>query len=159
MAADIGEVAAGLVAAAVGATPHRPARLIDRRRLGRRFQHRGVGVGDIGRHGVALGCKAERGVIGAADPAAAIDEGIEHQIEELVGELESNLLRAGRGFAGKLIQATGEIAAGEAEQRHESRRQRAAIVEEAIDSARGTLLVLAQPYGLLRSTESGRNVQ
>jgi hypothetical protein len=87
-------------------------------------------------------------MIGATDSAAAIDEGIEHQVDELVAELETDLLRAGCGFARKLIQATGEIAAGEAEQRQESRRQ-------VIDSARGTLLVLAEPYGLLRSTESG----
>ena len=40
-------------------------------------------------------------MIGAADPAPAIDERIEHQVEELVGELECDLLRAGRGFAGK----------------------------------------------------------
>jgi hypothetical protein len=33
----------------------------------------------------------------------------------------------------KLIQATGEIAAAEAEQRHESRRERAAAVEEVLD--------------------------
>jgi hypothetical protein len=87
-------------------------------------------------------------MIGATDSAAAIDEGIEHQVDELVAELETDLLRAGCGFARKLIQATGEIAAGGAEQRHESRRQ-------VIDSARGTLLVLAEPYGLLRATESG----
>ena len=43
-------------------------------------------------------------MIGAADAAASIDEGIEHQVEELVGELEADLLRAGRGFAGKLVQ-------------------------------------------------------
>jgi hypothetical protein len=73
-------------------------------------------------------------MIGATDSAAAIDEGIEHQVDELVAELETDLLRAGCGFARKLIQATGEIAAGGAEQRHE---------------------ILAEPYGLLRSTESG----
>ena len=72
-------------------------------------------------------------MIGAADAAAAIDEGIEHQVEELVGELECDLLRAGRGFAGKLVQRSGEIAAGEAEERHEGRRQRAAVVEEVVD--------------------------
>jgi hypothetical protein len=41
-------------------------------------------------------------VIGAADPAAPVDEGIEHQVEELVGELEADFLRAGRGLAGEL---------------------------------------------------------
>ena len=55
-------------------------------------------------------------MIGAADPAAAIDEGIEHQVEKLVGELEADFLRAGGGFAGKLVQRTGETAAGEVEQ-------------------------------------------
>ena len=82
---------------------------------------------------VALGRKAKRRVIGPADATAPIDEGIEHQIEELVGELECDLLRAGRGFAGKLVQRSGEIVAGEAEERHEGRRQRAAIVEEVVD--------------------------
>jgi hypothetical protein len=42
-------------------------------------------------------------VIGAADPAAAINEGIKHHVEKLVGELEGDFLRAGRGFAGKLV--------------------------------------------------------
>jgi hypothetical protein len=60
-------------------------------------------VRDVGRHGVAFGREAERGVIGAAGAAAAIDEGIEHQVQELVAELEPDLLRAGRGFAGKLV--------------------------------------------------------
>ena len=104
MAADHGEIAGGAVAAAIGATPHRPARLIDRRRHSWCFQHRGIGQCDLGRHVVALGRKAKRRVIGAADAAAPIDEGIEHQVEELVGELEGDLLRAGRGFAGKLVQ-------------------------------------------------------
>ena len=115
VAADHGEVAGGAVAAAIGAAPHRPARLVDGHRLGRRLEHRGIGERDLGRHGVALGRKAERGVIGAADAAAAIDERIEHQVEELVGELEADLLRAGRGFAGELRERIGEIAAGEAE--------------------------------------------
>ena len=72
-------------------------------------------------------------MVGAADPAAPIDEGIEHQVEELVAELEADLLRAGCGLTVELIQGTGEIAAREAEQRHESRRQRAAAVEEVLD--------------------------
>ena len=42
-------------------------------------------------------------------------------------------LRAGRGFARKLVQGAGQIAAGQAEQRHEARRQPAAIVEEVVD--------------------------
>ena len=40
--------------------------------------------------GVALGREAERGTIGAADAATSVDEGIEHQIEELVGQLEAD---------------------------------------------------------------------
>jgi hypothetical protein len=49
MAADHGKVAAGAVAAAIGSAPHGPARLIDRHCLGRRLQHRGIGVGNVGR--------------------------------------------------------------------------------------------------------------
>jgi hypothetical protein len=71
-------------------------------------------------------------MVGAADPAAAINEWIEHQVEELVAELETDLLRAACGFAVELIERSGQIAAGEAEQRHES-RQRAAVVEEGLD--------------------------
>ncbi len=37
------------------------------------------------------------------------------------------------GLAGKLVQGVSEIAAGQAEERHESRRQRASIVEEVVD--------------------------
>ena len=72
-------------------------------------------------------------MVSAANTATAIDERIEHQIEKLVGELESHRLRAGRGFAGKLVQRVSEIAAGQAEERHEGRRQRAAVVEEVVD--------------------------
>src|SRR5262249_50851616 len=85
------------------------------------------------RHGFALGGKAERRMVGAADAAAAIDEGIEHHVQELVGELEGDLLRAGRGFAGKLVQGSDEIAAGQPIERHECGRQRAAVVEEVVD--------------------------
>ena len=73
-------------------------------------------------------------MIGAADAAASIDEGIEHQVEELVGELEADALGAGRGFARKLVQGVGQIAAGQTEQRHEARRQPAAVVEEIVNS-------------------------
>jgi hypothetical protein len=38
----------------------------------------------------------------AGHAAAAVDEGIEHQPEELIGHLERDLLAAGRGFAGEL---------------------------------------------------------
>ena len=133
MTADDSEIAGGAIAAAIGATPHRPARLIDRRRHSRSFEHRGIGQCDLRWGVVARGRKAKRRVICAADATAAIDEGIEHQIEELVGELECDLLRAGRGFAGKLVQGVGEIVAGEVEERHEGRRQRASVVEEVVD--------------------------
>src|SRR5262245_41920416 len=79
------------------------------------------------------GAKPSAGLVGAADPAAPIDEGIEHHIQELVGELEGDLLRAGRGLAGKLVQGSDEIAAGQPIERHECGRQRAAVVEEVVD--------------------------
>ena len=93
------------------------------------------------------GAKRERGPAGAGGAAAAIDEGIEHQPEELVGHLERDLLAAGRGFAGELAQRIAEIAAGEAEDRHEAGRQRAAVVEEVVERAGDVLLVGAQAAG------------
>src|SRR5215510_333964 len=103
MAADDGDIAAGAVAAAIGATPYRPARLIDRCRLGRRLQHLGIGERDVLRQVFAFGSKAKRRMVAAAaDPAAPIDEGVEHHIEKLIGELECDLLRASRGLAGEL---------------------------------------------------------
>jgi hypothetical protein len=94
MAAGNGDIAAGAVAAAIGATPCRPARLIDRRqRCAWLLEHRGIG---------GFGGKAERRMVGATDAAAPIDEGVEHHVEKLIGELECDLLRAGRGFAGEL---------------------------------------------------------
>ena len=83
-------------------------------------------------------------MISPADPAAAIDERIEHHIEELIGELEADLLRAGGGLAGKLVQGISEIAAGEVEQRHEGRRQRTAVVEEIVDGDADVGLVAAE---------------
>src|ERR1700751_4884532 len=54
---------------------------------------------NLGRHRFALGCKAERRwpcfavarkakrrIVGAANPATAVDEGIEHQAEELMAK-------------------------------------------------------------------------
>jgi len=104
MAADDGDIAAGAVAAAIGATPYRPARLIDRRqRCAWLLEHRGIGERNFGRHSFAFGGKAERRMVGAAaDPAAPIDEGVEHHVEKLIGELECDLLRASRGLAGEL---------------------------------------------------------
>jgi hypothetical protein len=141
VAAAHGEIAGGAVAAAIGSTPHGPARLIDRHRLRRRLQYRGIGVGNVGRHGFAFGRKAERRVICPSDATAPIDEGVEHQVEELVDKLESDFLRAGRGFAGKLVQRSGEIVAGQAEERHKGRRQRATVVEEVVNRQAGVELV------------------
>jgi uncharacterized protein YgfB (UPF0149 family) len=44
-------------------------------------------------------------MVGAASPATAIDEGIKHQVEELIGKLEGRLLCAGRGHAGSWLRA------------------------------------------------------
>src|SRR5215831_15157348 len=141
MAAAHGEIAGGAVAAAVGAAPRGPARFIERRRRWGRLEYRGIGMRDVRRHGFAFGRKAERRVVGAADPAAAIDEGIEHHVQELVGELECHLLCAGRGLAGKLVQGIDEIAAGQPIERHECWRQRAAVVEEVVDRTADVELV------------------
>ena len=92
MAAAHGEIAGGAVAAAISAAPRGPTRLIDWHGRRGRLEHRGVSERNVRRHGFALGRKAERRVIGAADPAAAIDEGIKHQVQELVGELEPDFL-------------------------------------------------------------------
>ena len=45
----------------------------------------------------------------------------------------ADLLCAGRGLTGELVQRSGEIVAGEAEERNEGRRQRASIVEEVVN--------------------------
>jgi hypothetical protein len=103
MAADDGDVARGAVASAVAATPYRPAWLIDRHRLLRSLEHRGIGKRNLRGRTVALGRKAERRPAGATDAAAAVDEGVEHKVEKLALHLEANLRRAGRGFAGKLV--------------------------------------------------------
>ena len=83
-------------------------------------------------------------MVGAADPAAAIDEGIEHHVQELVGELEPDLLRAGRGLAGKLVQGSDETAAGQPIERHECGRQRAAVVEEVVNRPAGIELIAGE---------------
>ena len=69
----------------------------------------------------------------------------------------ADLLRAGRGFAGKLVQGCGEIAAGEAEQRHEGRRQRAAVVEEVVDGMADIELVDGEGRQRRRAGCSGGN--
>jgi hypothetical protein len=70
------------------------------------------------------------GILGAA---AALDEGIKHQVEKLVGELEGHLLRPGRNLAGELIERVGQIAAGQPKEGQECRRQHTAVVEEVVD--------------------------
>ena len=69
----------------------------------------------------------------------------------MVHRIEGGLLRAGRGFAGKLVQRSGEIVAGEVEERHEGRRQRAAIVEEVVDRMADVELVNGEDSGSWRS--------
>src|SRR5262249_29150091 len=123
---------------------------------------RGRSEGDPGRHGLALGRKAERRwpgfavvvarrakrrIVGAANPATAIDEGIEHHVEELVGELEAHLLCAGRRFTGQLVQGGGEIIARKVEERHEDWRQRGGVVEEVVDRVADIELVDGEERG------------
>src|SRR5215472_4398143 len=91
VAADHRGIAAGAIAAAVARAPRAPA-LLEARRL---FQYLCVGEGDVVGQLCALGRKADRGA--AERVASAVNEGIEHDAEELVGELERALLRAGRG--------------------------------------------------------------
>src|SRR5262249_60433235 len=87
MAADNGDIAAGAVAAAIGAAPRRPPRLIDwRERRARLPEHRGISERDLGRHGLALARKAgrrwprfavagTRPLVGTANPPTADGEG------------------------------------------------------------------------------------
>ena len=132
VAADHREIAVGTIAAAIACAPHGPA-LLEGGRLRRCLEHLRVGERDVLRQRRAFRRKAERWPVDTADPGAPVDEGIEHQVQELIGELEADFLRAGGGFAGELVQGTGEITAGEAEQRQESGRQRTAIVEEVVN--------------------------
>ena len=126
-------IARRAIAAAIGAAPRAPALLEARRLHRRRLEHGGIGERDVVRERFALGRKGDRRPAGAGRAVAAVDEGIEHQPEELVGHLECDLLAAGRGFAGELAQRIAEIAAGEAEDADEAGRQRAAVVEEVVE--------------------------
>src|SRR5262249_61168787 len=76
---------------------------------------------------------------------AAIDEGVEHDAEELVGQLERALLRAGRRLAREQRERVGEVGAGETEDGHERGRQRAAIVEERVERIGDVALVAVEP--------------
>src|SRR5262249_60172737 len=107
---------------------------------------------------VLLPGEAGRRTVCPAD-APAGDKRIEHDVEELAAQLERALLRAGRGFAGKERQRAAEIAAGEAEQAREGRRQRAAAVEETIDRAGDVLLVAAQATAAERAAQRRGQVE
>ena len=76
--------------------------------------------------------------------AAAIDERIEHETQELVHQLERAALGAGRILAVQLAELILQSGAGEAEKREEGGRQRAAGIEEIIDRGGNVLLVLVQ---------------
>src|SRR5262245_17591859 len=145
MAADHGEIAAGAVAAAEACAPYRQARLIDWHRRRALLEHLGIGERDVLRQVFALWRKAERRVIDAADAAAAVDERIKHQVQELIGELEANLLRVGGGFTGELAQRVGEIGAAQGKEVLEIGGQGAAAVEEIVDRPSDTLLIAAKP--------------
>jgi len=99
VAADRDRITGGAVAAAIARTPHAPA-LLEAWRFRRLFQYFRVGERDVVAQLLALGGKADRAP--AEGLASAIDEGIEHDAEELVGQLERRLLRPGRCFARQL---------------------------------------------------------
>jgi hypothetical protein len=98
-------IAIGSVAAAICGTPGGPA-LIEgrpRRRLG---EDRRIGERDIGRQIILLLWRKANGAAACgAEPALpAVDERIEHQCQELVGQLECGAFGAGAGFAIQLRQ-------------------------------------------------------
>src|SRR5262249_7678959 len=93
---------------------------------------------------LAVGRKAEGGTTGPRGAAPAVDEGIEHDAEELIGELKRRLLAAGRSLAREERQRVGEVAAGEPEDADEAGRQRATVVEEIIERVRDVLLIDAE---------------
>jgi hypothetical protein len=97
VAADNRRIPTGAVAPAIARAPHAPA-LLERLLLRGLFEELCVSERDVLGQFFARGRKAD-GAATAADAAAAVDEGIEHDAEELVGELERALLRAGRSFA------------------------------------------------------------
>jgi len=155
MAAVNGTIASRAVAAAIARPPHAP-RLLEVGRLGRRLEDLAVRERDVVGQFLPLGRKADGAAV--IHVASAIDERIEHDVEELIGELKASLLRPGRRFARKKRQRIGEIGAGEGEQRQERRRERR-VVEEIIDGAGDGLMVRAQACRLLRSTKRSPHVQ
>jgi hypothetical protein len=99
VAADGDRITGGAVAAAIARTPHAPA-LLEAWRFRRLFQYFRVGERDVVAQLLALRGKADRAP--AEGLASAINERIEHDIEELVGELERSLLRTSRRLARQL---------------------------------------------------------
>jgi hypothetical protein len=94
VAADHRGIAAGAVGAAIARSPRAPA-LLEARRLRWRLEHLGVAERDVVRQRFALGRKAQRGAGRAGNAASAVNEGIEHDAEELVRHLKCALLRPG----------------------------------------------------------------
>src|SRR5262249_38084682 len=115
--------------------PHAPA-LLEARWLGRLFQYLRTGKRDVVGKLFALRRKAD----GAAANriAASVHERIQHDVEELIGELKGALLRAGRGFAREQRQRIGEIGSREPEDRDERGRQRPPLLKKLL-SALATL--------------------
>ena len=155
MAAVHGRVAGRAVAAAIARAPHAP-RLFECDWLRRRLEYLAVRKRDVVGQFFALGRKTDGAA--AIHVASAINERIEHDVEELIGELEASLLRPGRRFARKKRQRIGEIGVGEREERQERRRERR-IVEEIIDGGGDGLVIRAQACRLLRSTKRGGHIQ
>src|SRR5262249_21568524 len=114
---------------------------------GRRLEHLGVSKRDVVGQVFALGRKAERAAAAGAERVAAVDEGIEHDAEELVCQLERRLLRAGRRFAREQRERAAEIDAAEGADARECRRQGAAIVEERVERVGDVALVYAEGAG------------
>src|SRR5262245_13611056 len=89
-------VAGDAAAAAKTAAPRGPA-LLEARLLHRRsLDHLGIGERDVVGQCFALRRKAERRPIRAADAAAAVDERIEHQPQELIRYPERSAGRRSR---------------------------------------------------------------
>ena len=88
VAADHREIAGRAVAGAIARAPHAPT-LLEGGWLGRRLEQLGIGEGDVVRQLFALGRKADG--TATVDRVAAIDEGVEHDAEELVRQLERAL--------------------------------------------------------------------
>src|SRR2546430_12606891 len=93
------------------------------------------------------GAKPSAGPPAPRDAVPAVDERIEHDAEDLVGQLERRLLRAGRSFPREQRERVAEIDAGEPEDVRERGRQRAAVVEERVDRGGDVALVYVEGAG------------